>query len=68
MNIPPRNMDIVTDKMCGFLTNIAENRPRHDFTFSSALRLMLIDPKCYEKLPTYVADGLLINGTYNTVQ
>ena len=53
-------MNIVTDKMCGFLTNIAENGPIHDFKFSSALNLMLIDPKCDENLPTHVANGLLM--------
>ena len=62
MNIPARNMNIVTDKMCGYLTSIAKKckGPKHDLSFNAALRLMLINPKCYENLPTNVVDGLIM--------
>ena len=46
MNVAPRNVDIVGDKMCGFLANIVKRyKGSQDLTFNWTLRLMLIIKK-----------------------
>ena len=58
MQTPARSIDIVVEKMCSFLTQIAKKGT--SITFNSALRAMLIEPRCYQNLPAHVIDGLIM--------
>ena len=59
MKIPMRSVEVVAEKMCGFFTEVVR-KCGSEINFNKALRLMLIDPKCYENLPANFIDGLLL--------